>query len=422
MSLSGTPITETPDDSLTGFLPVLSQSLTTPADYFRQGAELPENLRNERMYVYSELYDGRYEAIANVQRDHPIVFQYSNWFAFLTDLIVDFLMSAPPESSSPAQAMLNDVLPEAIVHYLMHGVAVFSTEDGDEDRIVECVDPKYLYPLDDDTFVTVQPHGPKTILVQDNIIEQLYQFETGSIENWLYPNGKLGAPMGDPVVIPQRTFFSVAAKPYDGMFGNSTYRAASPEVAANTGVTSDFRAAIKLASNILSAEVTDLDGGVVEGLPPIGEERAAGTDNKPAESTIKLAQLYGSLVKGLSLSFVHGEVNDRAYMALSDSTERRICDRFGLNDHFVKQVQGGGLTVASGVALDKMYLRSTATFNKIIKAFLPVLEKVLEDLGSPAEITWPNPLKALSEEVQASAATGDADAEEDETDGDSDAA
>ena len=381
-------------ERLRGYLPVISQNLTTPEDYFKKGAELPQNTRNERFYCYQMLYEGEYSQLVNPEEDFPIVFEYHNYFSQIINMVVDFLMDKPPESSSPMIETLTKALRGAIVSYLLHGTAIlavdeFEGDDGGTAKGVTLIDPRYFYPLDNDDVVTIEPFSNKIMLVRNSLGEQQYEYNDAAEDNWYYPEGRLGEPTGEFTSLPQRTFFPVRAEPYDGeWFGHSVTREAAIAVAATTARDNDFRAQQRLASILLygvredpgTQTVADLDAGGAAAV-------------EAGASPLEALRKHGGLLEGYkTLGFLQANMQEGAYTATLDRAEQRVFDVYGMSPSLAKRYQDTGLGAASGTALELIYIRSAATFDKIINAFLPVMEEVLEELGAAAEITWGNPL------------------------------
>lgn len=369
-----------------GRLPVLSQDFLTPADYFVPGAELPGNYRNARFYVYSDLYEGEHYPVID-SRDYPVHFSYHNWFAYGADLIKDFIMSSPPESSSPQTEELNEILGAAIISYIQNGVAVFAIgEDG-----MEVVQPQYFYPMDDDTFVTLRPFGPQEVEVRFPAYSVVHNLDHGDTENWYSLYGYLGHEVEDSIEAqPERTFYTVASQPGDGMFGNSTFRRLVPAVADHTAINSHYLSQDKIASMIVVAKRESGQQQRVD-LPLEGRDRA-----DKGEDTLKLARLYGTIVEGYeSFGFVQGRLDPASYRESRSQAEQRIYDIFGIAPSLAQKLDTPGMAIASGVALERTYVRSAATFNEIIKAFTPVINEMLN-----TEIEWDNPLAALREEAE----------------------
>lgn len=111
---------------------------------------------------------------------------------------------------------------------------------------------------------------------------------------------------------------------------------------------------------------------------------------------MKLAQAYGSIVEGYeSLEFVSGGLPTESYVASLDRAEQRIYDAIGISPSLARRFTDSGLAVAGGVALDRTYVRSAATFATIIEAFLPILSEI-----TGTTVTWENPLRAVMEQSQ----------------------
>lgn len=89
-----------------------------------------------------------------------------------------------------------------------------------------------------------------------------------------------------------------------------------------------------------------------------------------------------------SLEFVSGVLPTESYVASLDRAEQRIYDAIGISPSLARRFSDSGLTVASGIALDRTYVRSAATFATIIEAFLPILEEI-----TGQTVTWRNLLE-----------------------------
>lgn len=382
----GQPIRETEDSVTLGRLPVISQNFLTPADYFGPGAELPGNYRNERFFQYQDLYDGEHYIVVD-QREFPVVFSYFNWFKYGTDLIRDFIMSFPPESSSPLQESLNEALRQAVTHYIIHGVAILAVGDGEQ---IDVIQPQYFYPLDDDSYAVLIPDGPGRVEVRYSNYSQQFNLDQSDDYNWYGLNGTMGHEVGEPQAEDEREFYTVSADPADGIFGNSVYRELVPAAADFTSINSHFLSQQKIGSLIIVASRQSGNAPAVT-LPAAGTEQV-----KKGATPLRLAQAYGTVIEGYeSFNFVQGAIDSDSYRASLDQAEQRIYDIFGISPSLAQRFNNTGLGVASGVALERTYVRSAATFNEIIKSFTPVMEEILQ-----TEITWENPLAALREEAE----------------------
>ena len=369
-------------------LPIISQDFYVPADYFQPGAELPGNYRNERFFLYQDLYDGEYESIIN-RKEFPIMFDYFNWFKYGADLIRDFIMSFPPESAHPLQEEMNNQLRQAITDYIIHGVAIFAVGEAADEELIETVRPQYFYPLDDDGFAVLNPFGPKQLEVRFDDYSQVFSQDYGDEANWYKIAGTLGSEDGEPKPETPRNFYTVSADPADGIFGDSVFRELAPAVATFTAISSHFLSQQKIGSLIIVAKRETATGPQVS-LPPVGVEAVT-----EGASPIRLAQVYGPVVEGYeSFNFIQGAIDSDGYQASLDKAEQRIYDTFGISPSLAQRFNNTGLGVASGVALERTYVRSAATFNEIIKSFLPIMQEILG-----VEITWENPLAALREDA-----------------------
>lgn len=368
---------------------VISQNFLMPSDYFQAGAQLPGNARNERFYAYQYMYDGEYGLFIS-KRDYPIYFTYYNWFQYGADLIRDFLMSSPPESSSAMQEALNKAIRDAITSYIIHGVAVFAVSEGE----IEVIKPQYFYPLDDGTVATLNPFGPDRVEVRTSNQSQVHSLDRGQyIENWYTLAGTLGEPVGEPTTEPQRAFYTVAADPADGIFGSSVARKLVNSVANYTAVNNHFISQQRIASQIIHAK-RESGTAVRHSFPQEGAEQVA-----EGKDPIQISRAFGTIVEGYEeFNFVQGTLDSASYRVTLDQAEQGIYDILGISPALVQRFQNTGMGVASGVALERTYIRSAATFKEIIESFRPVMEEILTEVGAPAEIEWNNPLAELADE------------------------
>lgn len=406
MPLTGTQIDETlttAQDVPKVYLPAVSQDVTTPEEYWGAGADVPATARNRRFYIYSLLYDGDTEYVANAS-DFPIVFAYRNWFSEVANFYRDFLMNAPPESTSDLQEMLNDELRIALVHLIAHGVCIFAVEEG----LIEAIDPRYFYPLpepvmDDESGtgedeismtegqifgVEVAPAGPGHIMVRSGTFEYTFTFKGESV-NWAYPDGEIGDLVSLVEGMPERVYYTVALAPEDGFYGASVFKEMLPAVGQHTELFSSYLSQLKTSANILTG--TRAPGSTIRtNLPDAASSKKDGSNN------IKLAQLYGTLVEGLeNLSFVGGVISPESFKMPLDRIEQSIYSIAGISPTLAGQYNDQSVLIASGVAFEKSFIRTGARLNEILQDFLPVLARILAAAGAPAPVEWEHPLRAL---------------------------
>lgn len=371
-----------------GALQSVSQDFTTPFDFFKRGAQIPGNERNLAFYRYNLLYEGNHRIVVR-GKDFPMSLTYRNWFSEIANFYRDFLLSSPPESTSSLIDDLNRALRKAIVHLISHGVAIIAAQPNE----IAAVDPRYFWPLDG--FVNgqryaaeIQPFGPDSVRVR--VLDRIttYRFK-GDEVNWAYPEGALGDVVEEIEAL-QRQYFVVALDPPDGIFGTSVFRELLPAVASYTELMSSYTSQLKTSANIVSIKrEASKAGSVTAHLPS-----TAAIDN-PELDDIQLAQLYGTAVEGAELSFVSGVVSPESFSMPLQRVEQSIYSTAALSPTLVGQFRDQTTLIQSGVAFTKSFVRTNARIKEIIEAWLPVLTQVLSAAGSPAEITWENPLEAL---------------------------
>lgn len=164
-------------------------------------------------------------------------------------------------------------------------------------------------------------------------------------------------------------------------FGTSVFREMAEPVADYTSIYSHFLSQQKIGSMILTAKRAT--GEFPRVSLPAGASESG--------DKLNLAQAYGSIVEGYeSLEFVTGGLSTDSYFASLDRAEKRIYDAIGISPSLARRFSDSGLTVASGIALNRTYVRSAATFATIIEAFLPILSDITGSV-----VTWVNPLEAV---------------------------
>lgn len=197
--------------------PLISQNFLVPADYFKAGAYIPSNHRNERLGGYIDLLQGSYNRLIS-RTDYPVAFSYYNWFGYSTRLIRDFLMSELPEVGGAPIEDDRTLLGSAITHYLACGVAVFARTENDGDGVMYLIPPHLFYPLEDGQTVHVVPQGPERVMLRMDAEVQLWTFQGVGIEDWQVPRGSLGEQLVQERSAPVRTIWTVRAEPADCLF------------------------------------------------------------------------------------------------------------------------------------------------------------------------------------------------------------